>query len=75
MPDEHACQNCGEPVTEHFARVFGDNNNDVHACYSCTSHEAVTQGAASNAGPQTRTASTDNDPGSTSWARQHSNRS
>ncbi len=73
MPDNLHCQNCGESVSEHFARVFGDNNNDVHACYSCTSHEAVTQGAASNAGPRTRTASTDK-PQSTSWARQHSNR-
>lgn len=74
MSDDLHCQNCGEPVSKHFARVFGDNQNDVHACYSCTTHEAVTQGAASDAGPQTRTAST-NEPRSTSWARQQSNRS
>jgi len=29
------CQNCGSHVTERYARVLGDNNDDVHACPSC----------------------------------------
>ena len=70
MSDDRHCQNCDEPVNEHFARVFGDNNNDVHACYNCTSHQAVTQGAASDENPRIRNSSTNQSPNSTSWARQ-----
>lgn len=31
-----SCLNCGLTVTSQFARVFGDNNDDVHGCPSCT---------------------------------------
>lgn len=29
------CLNCGEMVTERFARVYGDNNDDIHHCINC----------------------------------------
>jgi len=52
MEDEPRCQDCDEPVSEHFARVFGDNNKVAHACYSCSGYDAITQGAASGVKPQ-----------------------
>lgn len=30
------CQQCGGHISQDFARVFGDNNDDVHACHGCT---------------------------------------
>jgi len=30
------CNNCGEHVSEQFARVFGDNDDEVFACNNCT---------------------------------------
>ncbi|WP_117595699.1 MULTISPECIES: DUF7563 family protein [Haloprofundus] len=30
------CSNCGRHVTPQFARVFGDNIDDVHGCLDCT---------------------------------------
>lgn len=33
---EDRCQNCGEPVSESFRRVLGDNDNVAHACQECT---------------------------------------
>ena len=29
------CQNCGNVVSNNFARVYGDNNDDVHRCMEC----------------------------------------
>lgn len=29
------CLNCGAPVTPQFARVFGNNRNDVFGCTRC----------------------------------------
>jgi hypothetical protein len=31
-----SCQNCGAEVTQDYARVFGDNDNEVHGCTDCT---------------------------------------
>lgn len=31
----HTCQNCHEPVTAQFARVFGDNDGRVFSCPHC----------------------------------------
>lgn len=33
--NEKQCQNCGGDVTEQYRRVFGDNNDVVHACPHC----------------------------------------
>lgn len=30
------CRNCGAHVTERFARVFGNNGNQVHGCLDCS---------------------------------------
>ena len=29
------CEACGAPVSDAFARVFGDNQGEVHACPEC----------------------------------------
>jgi len=29
------CEGCGSPVSDRFARVFGDNQGEVHACPEC----------------------------------------
>ncbi len=31
------CQHCGAQVTRRYARVLGDENNEVHRCPSCDS--------------------------------------
>lgn len=41
------CHECGAFVTARFARVFGDNQNDLHACRSCTSVGALVEGRGS----------------------------
>lgn len=30
------CNNCGSFVTDNFARVFGDNHNEIAACLACS---------------------------------------
>jgi hypothetical protein len=69
MSDSTTCQSCGEPVTERFARVFGDNNDEVHACYDCESYDAITNGAASGRRATTVEIDADGTPEDTSWAR------
>jgi hypothetical protein len=31
------CRSCGSYVTESFARVFGNNDNEIYACIECSS--------------------------------------
>lgn len=38
------CIGCGAPVTQDFARVFGDNDNVVHGCPSCMSAAEMQHG-------------------------------
>ncbi len=35
------CLNCGNQVTRQFARVFGDNRDDVHACPDCSTYREM----------------------------------
>lgn len=30
-----SCNNCGAMVTDRYARVLGDNNNEVQGCPEC----------------------------------------
>lgn len=39
------CQNCGSYVTSAFARVFGDNQDHVHACLECSTMRALRTGS------------------------------
>lgn len=39
------CQNCGEPVSSRFARVFGNNQNEVHACLECATEKELYRGS------------------------------
>lgn len=32
------CSNCGEHVTAKFARVFGDNDDNVNKCIACATN-------------------------------------
>lgn len=41
------CRNCGNHVTNDFARVFGDNDNIVHHCPSCVTAREIFEGGAS----------------------------
>ena len=47
------CQNCSEPVTEQFARVFGDEDNTVWACLDCETGRALHAGAAAQSSAPT----------------------
>lgn len=44
-----ACQSCESPVTEQFARVFGDQDNVVHACIACSTGRDLYHGAGAHA--------------------------
>lgn len=37
---------CGEHVTERFARVFGDNEQNVHSCPQCATERELNAGTA-----------------------------
>ena len=41
MPE---CDNCGAFVTEAFARVFGDNSDNVQGCIECCDRTGVREG-------------------------------
>lgn len=42
----HECLNCGAPVSRRFARVFGDNEDDVYGCPDCCGLNELCEGAA-----------------------------
>lgn len=35
------CRNCGAQRTKQFARVFGDNDDVIHACPDCETYRAM----------------------------------
>jgi ribosomal protein S27AE len=43
--DRRSCLNCGAYVTPTFARVFGDNHDDVYACLECSTMRALRSGS------------------------------
>jgi len=43
------CQNCGEHVDAQYARVFGNEHTEVHACRNCSTQGAIANGAAVDA--------------------------
>lgn len=42
------CLNCGSMVTGQFARVFGDNENELYACPNCCGVRELYDGAAAS---------------------------
>jgi hypothetical protein len=44
------CNLCDAFVTPRFARVFGDNEDDVYGCYSCMTVSELADGEASRDG-------------------------
>jgi len=45
-PGSTQCRNCGTYVSSRFARVFGDNDDQVYRCIECSTLRALQQGAA-----------------------------
>ena len=45
------CTNCGASVSNEFAKVFGDNDDVVHICLSCTHAGAVFDGRSARPTP------------------------
>ena len=43
---ENRCQSCGSFVTRDFARVFGNNHNEVFGCLECMTATEVKKGGA-----------------------------
>jgi hypothetical protein len=44
------CPNCGAVVTASFARVFGDNHDDIHGCLECMTFRDLMSGAGAQSG-------------------------
>jgi len=44
-----SCLNCGEPVNAQYARVFGNDDDEVHACRNCSTQGDIANGAAVDA--------------------------
>lgn len=44
-PGSSQCRNCGAYVSARFARVFGDNNDEVYNCIECSTLRDLQQGA------------------------------
>lgn len=40
------CENCQAAFSDNFARVFGDNQNQIHQCPSCTTATSMGLGVA-----------------------------
>lgn len=40
-----ACDHCGAHVSERFARVFADEDGEVHACLSCSANAGIAESA------------------------------
>jgi hypothetical protein len=40
------CRNCGAYATSQFAKVFGDNDDEIHRCIECSTLRNLQQGAA-----------------------------
>ncbi len=49
---QRRCQNCGKQVTQQFARVFGDNDDVVHACLECSTFRTLAKTASAAGGGQ-----------------------
>ncbi|MFU1783181.1 hypothetical protein ACM16X_17575 [Haloarcula japonica] len=43
------CQSCGAHVDAQYARVFGNDDDEVHACRNCSTQGAIANGAAVDA--------------------------
>jgi len=69
MTGSNVCQNCGQPVSDNFRRVFGDNDDEAHACYECESYAAISDGAASGRQPTAVEIDAGGGADEFSWAR------
>ncbi|SEH17606.1 MULTISPECIES: DUF7563 family protein [Natronorubrum] len=37
------CDHCDAHVSERFARVFADENGEIHACISCSANAGIAE--------------------------------
>lgn len=44
------CQGCGGHVSDDFARVFGDNADEVYNCLTCSDWATIQRGDAARGG-------------------------
>lgn len=44
------CRGCGEPWTKQFARVFGNNDDEIEQCPECESYRELKNGAIKRGG-------------------------
>lgn len=44
------CHNCGSYVTKQFARVFGDNGDQVYGCLECSTMRELRDGSGVDGG-------------------------
>ncbi|WP_418282763.1 DUF7563 family protein [Halorubrum sp. DTA98] len=40
------CDNCGCHVSDRFAAVYGDGQDQVHRCFACDCFRRITRGSA-----------------------------
>lgn len=40
-----SCQSCGNRVSAEYARVFGNDENELYACPNCSTQRATARGA------------------------------
>lgn len=59
-PDDDTCPRCGGTVTEHFRRVFGDRDGEIHGCTNCLTDEQLFAGAAAGLDVEKRCVRGDN---------------
>lgn len=38
-----ACDHCGAHVSERFARVFANEDGEIHACLSCSTNAGIAE--------------------------------
>ncbi|WP_449421043.1 DUF7563 family protein [Salinadaptatus halalkaliphilus] len=39
------CNHCNGHVSERFARVFADENGEIHACTNCSANAGIAEAA------------------------------
>jgi len=43
---QNRCRKCNSFISQQFARVFGDNQDRVHACIKCSTLHSLREGKA-----------------------------
>lgn len=49
-PQNNQCEKCDSYISFQFARVFGDNDNNVYGCLNCEKLHVLREGEGGNTG-------------------------